>query len=829
MGGVGGLLGGKSKTSSSQETRAYVPSWAKKPLIEALDMATAAARQPFSPYTDQRVADFTQDELDAFQLTRDTMGRYTPYVEGTYSTFEDIMNQGRTGINPELVQSYMNPYVTNVLDTTLQRDLEDFDRAKRDLNTRLAQTSAFGGSRSGFATSDLYDDFRQRRSETEANLLAQAYESSLANAFKSLSMSGAAATDLANTANLGQSMSLRDAAALQTVGATQRDREQAELDFNYNEFMRETAFPYEQAQFLAGIANPIANTMRGSTTTTTNTQSGGSSGILGAALGLGSMAMGIPGVSSALGGGLSSMFGQSAAMGLGAFTGAPSSFYSGVFPSGGGLSASAYGMGSQGGLYGFNKGGLVATSKYQEGGYVKDPDGLTWEEKRDFIQNNFPSFVSEDPDMLDYILKVIGTEEDTFGRAEAEGEGEMLRKQGPTPPQTSGNSTDDMAVDALQLNEIEPGERSDQPLKESDVEGLIETLEKFRAFNEIHDIIKGSAVKRRTGGVIPSYQEGGLLENLASYFTKGYNSASKATDTQGLQTLGNLLFSGRPFPVVRDETKRRKMPVATSETQKPTGNLSPAMAALLQMDPNKSMKASLPAAIEKDDAFNNVVSKYAAPAEESPENIINSLINQSTSDSNQMATGGYDELLSKYRQQYEQTEQEDAQGINTPLIAFGAALLGGEEGFFKALGDGVGAYRKEKRNIQTEKLTKEEAIRKMAAEELAMKMDEQKMAMEKLKIMAALQQDPLERELTLAKIAKLRQNPSEKDGEDFKKLLWSAMQRKSSGDPFIDEATRDERLKSSLNDMNAVFGDQGMEADVSSMPDSVVDFADYFK
>ncbi len=371
---MGSLLGGEETSTQTTQDRVYLPGYAEGPLKQALSLATDAAETPFQAYTDPRFAEFNPDEVQAFDMTRGLVGSTAPSTQQALSTTQDVMRQGLQGIDPSLIQSYMNPFTEQVIDTQNARNLQEFQRQQTGLQQQQGQTGAFGGSRSAIAQGLLSDNFARNQAEQNAMLQMQNYSQALGASQQGLQMAGQGAVNLSNLAGQGLGQGLQEAGMMQNIGMQQRGLQQQGLDFGYDEFMREQAHPYQQAQFLSGIAQPIAATVAGRDSTVTQTQESSGSP-LGAALGIASMAMGIPGVGAALGGGLGaglgSMFGGGIGNAIGAMGGG-----SGMM---GGIGAAALGssnpftsasgafkMGSAGQFGPYNKGGLV--NKYNEGG-----------------------------------------------------------------------------------------------------------------------------------------------------------------------------------------------------------------------------------------------------------------------------------------------------------------------------------------------------------------------------------------------------------------------------------------------------------------------------
>lgn len=352
------LLGGKQKSTSS--TTVNVPEWALGSLKQALQMGTDAANIPYEAYTGERLAGFTPDELRAQGMTEDMIGRYT----NQYNQASDIMNQvaqsGLNGFSQDYLNQYMNPYQENVLDVAKRRSLENYSQQMNDFNAKAAQTSSFGGSRTGLAQAQMQRDFQQNLADQDTLGLANNYNQALTQANLGMQRAATGAQGLASLAGQQYGYDLSDISALSAVGESQRAMNQAGLDLDYENWATEKAYPYQQAQFLQSIASPIAGQVSGQTQTQTQ-KSGGS--LLGTAIGLGSMAMGIPGVSAAMGG-LAGGASAGLGMGFGTASGLNSFF--------GGSSLSPFMkafMGSGGGMY--SKGGVVAPNSYASGGVIQ--------------------------------------------------------------------------------------------------------------------------------------------------------------------------------------------------------------------------------------------------------------------------------------------------------------------------------------------------------------------------------------------------------------------------------------------------------------------------
>lgn len=348
MGSIFG--GGGSSSSSSSSQVATLPNWIQGPLKDLVSQTGDLIGEDFQSYNDPRFADFTQDEQAAFGLTRNLVNQNGFDVSQSQDIANQVAQRGLEGYSQEELQQYMNPYTENVLDVNRRRQFENFEQNQNQFRQRASQAGAFGGSRFGLGEAQMNQDFQQQLSDFDQQGLYTAYNEGMNRANQGTQMAGQAGMDLANLANVQQTGSLRDAGALQGIGTMQRGLTQQGLDFDFQEFNREQAHPYQQLQFASGIYNPIGSLMRGSETTQTQVQDSGDSGFLGAAVGLGSLALGLPGVSSAIG----------SSLGGGALGGGLASLVNGQ-----GRSSGAMGPFQTPNSYGrYNDGGIVTPSDH---------------------------------------------------------------------------------------------------------------------------------------------------------------------------------------------------------------------------------------------------------------------------------------------------------------------------------------------------------------------------------------------------------------------------------------------------------------------------------
>jgi hypothetical protein len=130
------------------------------------------------------IAGFNQDQTNAFQGVRDLQG----------------------GITPGDVQGWMNPYVSNVVDTTTSRMRQEADRNLAGIRARGAAGNAFGGmgARSAFAENRAMATNQQQMAEMTAKLMAQGYDQATATAITNQGLRSSATQALLGIGNQQQ-------------------------------------------------------------------------------------------------------------------------------------------------------------------------------------------------------------------------------------------------------------------------------------------------------------------------------------------------------------------------------------------------------------------------------------------------------------------------------------------------------------------------------------------------------------------------------------------------------------------------------------------------
>lgn len=272
--------GGGSPSHTTSVTKQELPAYAQPYAEQLLQRGTALSNQPYTPYTGQRIADFTPDQLAGLGMTRERAMSGAPDVNAA----RDMLAQTSSGafLRPE-----SNPYLKDTVDAAL-------GQVQGRVNAQFNRPGAFGGTgHQNMLTDQL--------AQVATNLYGQNYMNERTNQLRAASM----APSFSN-------LDYQDAQALLGVGDVFGQREQDLLNLGYERFLEQQNFPFQQLDVLS-------NTLAGSTGGRSTTISQGApvqynraasalgGGLLGA--GLGSMAFPQSSYAPWIGGGLGALGG----------------------------------------------------------------------------------------------------------------------------------------------------------------------------------------------------------------------------------------------------------------------------------------------------------------------------------------------------------------------------------------------------------------------------------------------------------------------------------------------------------------------------------------
>jgi hypothetical protein len=263
-----------------------------------LSKANAVAAEPYQAYGGPRLAQFSPEQTSAFDKTSASMGMYQP----TLNSAIDMTQQGgaydvsgaaspymaaasRTA--PSVIGSYMNPYqdaVVNRIGQLAGRNLRE--NLMPNVNTNFIRAGQFGSAGQQAAIGNALRDTQESALAEQAKALQQGYGAATTAAQADLTRQAQLAQTAGNIAQneaanrltagsqmgtlgqMGQSMNLKDIAALEAVGQTKQGQAQKSLDTAYQDFLAQRKYPQEQLSMLNALIRGLPYSSSGETAST---------------------------------------------------------------------------------------------------------------------------------------------------------------------------------------------------------------------------------------------------------------------------------------------------------------------------------------------------------------------------------------------------------------------------------------------------------------------------------------------------------------------------------------------------------------------------------
>lgn len=262
-------MGTKNTTSTSTQ---QLPGYINDAYKSLISSAGQTASQGYTPYT----GGFTQDQKTAF-------GNIGSLAGSSDQAFGNAMGAYNSSMTPtsQTVGSYMSPYMDEVINKAMANMQEQNAQGQQQVVGDAISKGAMGGNRVGVAQSELARQQKLADGQTLSNLYQSGYGTALgaAQADKTAALQAAQ-----GYGNLGQTqMQTNLAQAGSQLGAGTQQQQ-----FDYQQYLNQMAYPYQQQGWLASIVGGLGSTA-GGTTTQTTPQGNIFSQLLGAGLGVASL------------------------------------------------------------------------------------------------------------------------------------------------------------------------------------------------------------------------------------------------------------------------------------------------------------------------------------------------------------------------------------------------------------------------------------------------------------------------------------------------------------------------------------------------------------
>lgn len=289
MGALDFLFEGRPPPSTTTygTSTSDLPKWLSDYTQGLIGRANAIAGEEYQPYSGSRLASLTPDQERAFAITRQASGNYNPLMSSATGASQGAMQQAMPYFQqagqkfPGAVDEYMNPYIENVINragTLTRRTLDE--QLLPSVQRMFGAAGASPRSTQMRATVDRgVRDLTEGLHGQSLAALAEGYGQAGQLFGQDMGRIGALGESVGNLglntasvqgglAQLGQELSLRDAASQAAVGETLQGDEQRSLDLAYEDFQNQRDFPRQNVDWLSEVIRGTPHGQVGSTSST---------------------------------------------------------------------------------------------------------------------------------------------------------------------------------------------------------------------------------------------------------------------------------------------------------------------------------------------------------------------------------------------------------------------------------------------------------------------------------------------------------------------------------------------------------------------------------
>lgn len=262
-------MGTKNTTATATKE---LPSYLNSAYQGLVGNASSTATTPYQAYT----GGFTGDQSAAFQNIRGLAGSSDPQ----FGAASGVLSSSLTPTS-ENVGQYMSPYTNSVIESMMANMQEQNAQQQQGVVGNAIAKGAAGGNRVGVAQAELARQQKLADNQALSGLYNQNYAQALGAAQADKAAQLQAAGQYAGLGQTQMQTGLAQTAAQLGAGTQQQQ-------FDYQQYLNELAYPYQQQSWLASIVGGLGPSA-GGTTTETKPQGNIFSQLLGAGLGAASL------------------------------------------------------------------------------------------------------------------------------------------------------------------------------------------------------------------------------------------------------------------------------------------------------------------------------------------------------------------------------------------------------------------------------------------------------------------------------------------------------------------------------------------------------------
>jgi hypothetical protein len=281
--------GGSSTPSATSQTinQTSIPEYAKPYVENMLGKTEALGSTPYQAYGQERQAGFTPLQQQAQQGAGNMqVSGQTGFASGMAGAAglgalgaQYDPTQFQSGqFGQQQAQQYMSPYMQSVVDVQQQEAQRQADIAGTTRNAQATTAGAFGGSRQAITDAEAARNLATQKGSIQATGLQNAYQQAQSqyNTDQARQLQAQQATEQSKQYGAGYGMqglqtALQGAGQLgalgqqdytqqmginqlqQQTGATQQAQQQAAMTQQYNDFLAQKQYPYQQLSYMSDM------------------------------------------------------------------------------------------------------------------------------------------------------------------------------------------------------------------------------------------------------------------------------------------------------------------------------------------------------------------------------------------------------------------------------------------------------------------------------------------------------------------------------------------------------------------------------------------------
>lgn len=273
-------------TTTYGTTVENMPQWLSDYTQALIARANVVAAEPYQAYQGPRVAGFTDDQTNAFDVIRNNIGNWNDEFDASKTATSGALTQAMpyfsqaAGATPDQMSKYMDPYVGNVIDRAQMVANRNWqENIMPGIESRFITSGQSGSSGHRVGLEKAGRDITEGLQSQSMAALSDAYKtagsqyqadaSRLAGIGQNIGQMGLqTGSQLSGLAQLQQQLAGRDASSLSMAGEAQQQQAQKNLDVAYQDFLQQRDYPKQQTDWMSSIIRGLPYD-RTSTTTQT--------------------------------------------------------------------------------------------------------------------------------------------------------------------------------------------------------------------------------------------------------------------------------------------------------------------------------------------------------------------------------------------------------------------------------------------------------------------------------------------------------------------------------------------------------------------------------